>query len=73
MEAKSSAQTGHIRRFLYPTFANSVHTKTMFVHISDREFFSPNCRKFSVECDWNSKNSRNVQNSGFFGKIDGFF
>ena len=38
-------------------FANGVHAKTMFVHISDREIFSPsNCSKFAVECDWNGKN-----------------
>ena len=27
-------------------------------------------RKIAVECDWNSKNSQNVQNLGFFGKTD---
>ena len=35
---------------------------TMFFHVSEREFFSPKCSKFAVECDWNSKISRNVQN-----------
>ena len=60
--------------FSYPMFANCVHTKTMFIHVSEREiFFSLNCSKFAVECDSNSKNSQNVQNLGFFGKIDAFF
>ena len=55
-------------------FANCVHTKTMFVHLSEREiFFSLNYSEFAVECDWNSKNSQNVQNLFFFGKIDGSF
>ena len=54
-------------------FANCVHTKTLFVHVSDREFFSRNSSKFAIECDWNSKNSPNDQNLGFYGKIDVFF
>ena len=37
MEAKSSSQMGHIRRSFYPMFANCVHTKTMFVDVSDHE------------------------------------
>ena len=42
---------------------------------SEREIiFSPNWSKFAVECDWNRKNSQNVQKLGFFfGKIDKFF
>ena len=36
-------------------------------------FFLLNCSKFAVECDYNSKNSQNVQNWCFFGEIDGFF
>ena len=35
--------------------------------------FSPNCSKFAVECDWNRKNSQNVQIWGFFGEVDRFF
>ena len=74
MEAKSSSQMRYLWRFFNPMFANCVHTKTMFVHVSDREiFFSLNCSKFAVECDWNSENSQNVQNLFFFGKIYGFF
>ena len=37
------------------------------------QFFSSNCSKFVVERDWNSKISQNVQNLGFFKKMDGFF
>ena len=54
--------------FFNPVFANYVHTKTMFFHVSEREiFFSLNCSKFAIECDWNSENSQEVQNLGFFG------
>ena len=67
MEANSS-QIGHFRRFFYPLFANCVHTKTMFVHVSKGEIFSLTCSKFAVECDWNSRNSQNVQNFCFFRK-----
>ena len=50
-------------------FANWVHTKTMFIHISEREiFFSQNCSKFAVECDWNSKISQNIQKLGILEK-----
>ena len=42
--------------------------ETMFVHVYDREFFSPNCSKFAVECNRNSKVSQNVKNLFFFGK-----
>ena len=28
--------------------------------------------KFAVECNWNSKNSQNVQNLGFLEEIDFF-
>ena len=67
MKAKSSSQMGHIRRFFHPMFANCVH-------FCERENFSLDCKKFAIECDWNSKNSQNVQNLGFFsGKIDVFF
>ena len=37
MEAKSSAQMGQYLTFFNPMFANCVHNKTMFVHVSDRE------------------------------------
>ena len=69
IKAKSSTQMGHFRRFFYPMFANCVHTKTMFVHVSEPEgFLSLNCSKFAAKCDWNEKNSRNVQNLGFLWK-----
>ena len=43
-------------------------------HVSECEFFSSNCSKFVIECDWNNKNSQNVQILGFFErKMDGFF
>ena len=41
--------------------------KTMLGRVSEREnFFPVNCSKVALECDWNSKNSQNVQNFGFF-------
>ena len=45
----------------------------MLDRVSEREFFTLNCSKFAVECDWNRKNSQNVPNLGFFEKIDGIF
>ena len=40
----------------------------------DREIFqSPNCSKFAVEGDLNSKISQNVRNLGFFEKTMGCF
>ena len=50
-------------------FANwaRVNEPTSVVHVSE-VFFSSNCSKFAVECDWNSGNSQNVQNLGFFKK-----
>ena len=69
MEAKSSSQSSYSWRFSQPEFANCVYTKTMFVHVSERELlFSLNWRKFAVERDWNRGNSQNFQNLGFFGK-----
>ena len=37
----------------------------MFVHVSEREFFS-NYTEIAVECDPDSKISQNVQNLGFW-------
>ena len=45
----------------------------MFVHVSDRDFVSPNFSEFIVECEWSSKISQKNQKMDFFGKIDGFF
>ena len=71
MEAESSSQMG---AFYNPIFANCVHAKTMFAHVSDRtKFFWANCSALALECDWNSKSSQNVENLGFFGKVDEFF
>ena len=42
---------------------------TMFARVSEREFFPA----IAVEYDSNSKFSQNVQNLGFFEKIDEFF
>ena len=75
MKAKSSSQMRHFRRFSLPDVCQlrSRHIDK-FVHATEREIvFRPNCSKFAVECDWNSRNSQNVQNLGFFEKIDGFF
>ena len=45
-----------------------------FLFTSECEIiFSPNCRKFAVEWDWNRKNFQSVQNLVFFCKKDGFF
>ena len=69
MEAKSSPQMVHFFTQCLPT---AFTLKTMFVHISEREIFSPNCCKFAIECDCDSKISQNVQSWVFFGEIDGF-
>ena len=70
MEAKSSSEVHYFRRFLNPMIANCVH----WLPISEREIFvSLKGSKFSVESDWNNKNSQNVQSLGFFGKIHVFF
>ena len=67
--------TGPFLTLFYPMFANYVHTKTMFVHVSESEvFFSRICSsKFAVECDWSSKNPQNFENLSFLEKIAGFF
>ena len=60
----------------YPIFANWVRTKNdVDSHFWMWKLFSLNCSKFAVECNWNSKNSQNIQNSGSFWKnrLDGFF
>ena len=33
---------------------------TMLAHVSQRKFFSSNCVKFAVECNWKSKSSQNL-------------
>ena len=48
----------------YPMFELAL--KTMLTRVSECEFFSLNCSKFALECNWSSKKSQNVQNLGFF-------
>ena len=68
---KSSTQMG---AFFYQMNANRLQTKTLFVQVSEREFLPPNCSKFAVECNWNTKISENVQIFWFFlAKRIGFF
>ena len=45
MEEKSSTQ---MVRFL-PDVCQLRSRKTIFAHVSEREFFPPNCRTFAVE------------------------
>ena len=45
---------------------------TMFAHVSERDFFSPICSNFGVECDGKSEISQSVQNVFFFEKIEYF-
>ena len=45
----------------------------MIVYVSDREFFSSNCCEIAVKCDWNGKNSQNIQNLVFLKKKVRFF
>ena len=62
--------------FFHPTLANCVHARwrCSFKFLNANTFFIPNCSKFAVECDWNSKISQNERrNLGFLNKIDGFF
>ena len=73
MEAKSCAQMGHIRSFFTRCLPIAFIAKRCSFMFLTVKFFSLNCSKVAVECDWDSKNSQNVQNLGFFGKIDGFF
>ena len=72
--SKTFLSNGSYPKFFYPMFADCVHTKTMFVHVSQYGVFLINCSKFVVEEDWNSKNAQNVQNLFFFlEKKMGFF
>ena len=51
MEAKSSPQSCHFRRFPNPMFANCVHaTSASLLSLLNVKFFKPNCWKFAVEC-----------------------
>ena len=50
----------------YPMFANCVDANVgIFVNVWSDILVSPNCSKFSVECDWNGKKSENFQNLSF--------
>ena len=77
MNAKSSSQMRYFISFFLsrclPIAFEPNANIGKFVHAIEPEInFSTNCSKFAVECDWKSKNSQNVQNLGFFGKIDEF-
>ena len=75
MEAKSSSQLRYFWRFFTRCLPIAFTPTSAILFTSEREItFSPNCSKFVVECDWNRKNSQNVQNFGFFAKKKiGFF
>ena len=65
--SKIIRSNGSYPTFFSPMFANCVHASIGSLFTSEREiFFSPNCSRFAVECDWNSKISQNVQNLFFF-------
>ena len=70
--SKIILSTGLFLTFFNPMFANCVHVNTptsAFLFTSEREnTFLPNCSKFAAKCEWNSKNSQNVQNLGFSRK-----
>ena len=63
IETKPSTQREPL---FYPMFANCVHDvrSRFWTWI----FFSPNRKKFAVECDWNSEISQNIQNLELFSK-----
>ena len=74
MQAKSSSQNALFLTFFYLMFANCVHTKTISVHVFEREiFFSPNCSKFAVECDGILTIFKTFKICFFFGKMNEFF
>ena len=66
MKAKFCSQIG---QSFYPMFENwaCVNEPRSVAHVCEI-FFSSNCSKFAVECDWNRKISQNIQNFGFFVK-----
>ena len=69
MEAKSSSQMRFFWRFLTRCLPIAFTPTSAFLFTSEREInLSPNCSKLPVECDWNRKNSQNVQNLGCFPK-----
>ena len=64
---------------LFPTFFTRclriafVQTSSFLFTSEHEKIFSPSWSKFAVECDWNTKNSQNAPNLGFFGNLMGFF
>ena len=62
MEAKLSAQMGHIRRFSQCLLIAFTLKRCAFTFL---KYFSLICSKFAVECDWNSKNCQNIRNFVF--------
>ena len=59
---------GHFRCFFKPDVCQ-LHSRHIgkFADATEHEIiFWPNCSKFAVECDWNSKISQNVPILGLF-------
>ena len=68
-EAKSSSQMHYTWRFFTRCLPIAFTPTSAFLFMSEREnTFSANCSKYAVDCDWNRKNSQNVQILGFFQK-----
>ena len=65
MKAISFPQKVYFRLFLPDVCQLRSRQHRRYVHVTEHEFLSPNCSKIAVECDWDSKNSQNVQNLGF--------
>ena len=63
LKTKSSSQ---ISPFFTRCFPSELAERSQHRLFTCLKFFSTNCRKFAVECDWNTKISQNVQNLGFF-------
>ena len=69
MEAKSSSPMRYSDVFFTDVCQLPSRHIGKFVHATDHEnIFRPNCSKFAVECNWNGKNSQNIQILGFFWK-----
>ena len=60
-------------RFFTRCLSIELAQKMMLARVSESDFFSLNCSKFALECDWTSKNSQTVQNLFFFWKNRGVF
>ena len=74
MEGKSSTQCIEIVRFF--TFCLLIKSDLTLVPGSEFQILYNQLianLPFAVECDWKNKTSQNVQNLGFFEKVDHFF